>query len=340
LVGCGHIATTHLKAWARLRHGTVCGVLDLDKQLAESLARRFSIRQIYRDLEELLDDCDVVDVCTPPHSHASILERSIETGHDVFIEKPVVLNLAEWTALAGKVEASGRQLTVAHHLKFTHALTTARRWLDAGKIGELLRIEWSFLTSPESDRMLGGGEHWSHKLPGGRWFETLPHSLYGIHYLCGAMELCSVTARSTVRAPTGAPADEVLAVLSRDGCLATIHFSASCRLNRRSVVLTGTEGVIHVDLLSDLAWRSGLRDTRARRLLGRGLLEAVGPVARGLTSRPRYFLDRLRGLTPHSRIIDAFDRYRRGHGEEPTPFEEIDYVIRYCDKIGREIGRN
>ena len=28
-----------------------------------------------------------------------------------------------------------------------------------------------------------------------------------------------------------------------------------------------------------------------------------------------------------------------GQGEEPTPFDEVDYVIRNCDRIGREIDR-
>jgi hypothetical protein len=45
------------------------------------------------------------------------------------------------------------------------------------------------------------------------------------------------------------------------------------------------------------------------------------------------------GETPHSRIITMFANYLLNKGEHPTPFEEVDYVIRNCDRIGREIDR-
>ncbi len=44
-------------------------------------------------------------------------------------------------------------------------------------------------------------------------------------------------------------------------------------------------------------------------------------------------------MSPHSLLIGAFDRALHGRGENPTPLDEIDYVVRNCDAIGREIDR-
>ena len=311
--------------------------MDHDRALATSLARRFGIDRVYSDLDELLADCDVIDVCTPPRSHAGLVTAAIDAGLRVVVEKPVVVDLAEWEALADKARAEAIELAVAHHLKFARSVQKSKRWLDQGRIGRLLRIDWQFLTSIDRDRMLGGDAHWSHKLPGGRWFETLPHNLYGIHYLCGPMELASVTALRSRDAPPGATADEVVVSLERAGTVAIFHFSANCRLNQRSVTLTGSRGVITIDLLSDLAWLTRPKDSKLRRLVGRSLIEAGSAAAAMLADRPAYLFARLRRQSPHTRFIAAVDRSLRGEAPPPTPLDELDYVTRYCQRIGNEI---
>jgi len=339
LVGCGHIASSHLRGWRQARGSSVCGVFDLNRDLAVELATRFGIPMVYQSLEELLESCDVVDICTPPQTHAGILTRVLEAGRLPVIEKPVVVDLADWATLASKIRADGVELAVAHHLKFTRSFQRCKRWLDEGRIGHVLRIDWHFLTSRETDRMLTGERHWSRELPGGRWFETLPHNLYGIHYLCGAMELSSVTALRTIEAPPGAPADEVVVVLERAGTIATLHFSANCRLNQRKVTLIGSTGVITIDILSDFSWLSTSRDSKMRRPFGRSLTESAEAMIAMIADRPMYLLDRLRRRSPHARFIAAADRSFHGAGPPPTPFEEIDYVTRYCHRIGSEIDR-
>lgn len=339
IVGCGHIASSHLEGWRHARGSSVAGVFDLNRDLATNLAHRFGVPRVYASLEELLADCDVIDICTPPQSHAGLLSEAITAGKNIVVEKPVVVDLADWELLTGALRTATIDLAVAHHLKFTRSFQRCKRWLDEGRIGRLLRIDWHFLTSPETDRMLTGNEHWSHSLPGGRWFETLPHNLYGIHHLCGAMELSSVAVRSTPQAPPGAPADEVVVVLEHGGTLATLHFSANCRLNRRQVTLTGSSGVITIDILSDFSWISRSRDSRLTRPLGRTLAESWGACMSMVADRPVYLLDRLRGRSPHVRFLAAADRSFHGAGPSPTPFEEIDYVTRYCHKIGHEIDR-
>jgi predicted dehydrogenase len=340
LVGCGVIAPAHLKAWQKVKSCSVQGVFDLNRELATKRAKEFNIVTIYDTLEALIAENDIVDVCTPPQSHSQIAQQVIAAGRYLIIEKPLVTDVADWDKLVALLGDKPEKITVIHNIKFAYAIQQAKRWVEQGQIGRIIRIQREFLTSPETDRMLVGNTHWSHKLPGGRWFETLPHELYLTHYFAGPLELSGVSALHTAHAPAGAPADEVLVTLKNGGCLATIHFSANCQQNRRVFTIQGTEGTIVVDILSDFVSLTKAKDKRWRRAMGGPVLADSGlNLLRWLPDRSQYLWRRIQGETPHATIIQAFGRYLEGNGLAPTPFAEIDYVVRNCDRIGREIDR-
>ncbi len=339
LVGCGVISEAHLSAWKKTPGFKVRGVLDANRELADARARQFGVDRIYDRLDDLIAECDVVDVCTPPASHAKIAEQALHHHRHLVMEKPMVTEVSDWTRMTKLVEGTSTKIAVIHNLKFATSVRTAKRWVTEGRIGKVIRIQREFLTNPATDRMLVGDSHWSHKLPGGRWFETLPHELYLTHWFSGPLELDSVTTQCSPTAPSGAPADDVMISMKGNGCISTFHFSANCSENRRWFTIQGTEGRIVVDLLSDFATISSLKDGTWRRAMGRSIIEAGGTLARGAADRGRYGLQRIRGESPHSRIIQSLAKSLTGQGEEPTPLDEVDYVVTYSDRIGREIDR-
>jgi 2-alkyl-3-oxoalkanoate reductase len=339
LVGCGVISAAHLKAWQRVKACTVQGVFDLNRELAEKRSREFNIGKIYDTLEALIAECDIVDICTPPQTHASIAQQAITGGCHLVVEKPLVTDVADWDKMAALLDGSPVTITMIHNLKFARSVQQAKQWVDEGRIGQVIRIQRDFLTSPEADRMLVGN-HWSHQLPGGRWFETLPHELYLTHYFVGPLEVADVVAVRTDHAPAGTPADEVVITLKGKECLATVHFSGNCRQNRRAFTVQGTEGIISVDLLADFASLSTYKDRRWKRAIGGfAAAETSRDALRWLPNRVMYGWRQLQGETPHTVIISAVDQYLQGLAETPTPIEEIDYVVRNGDLIGREIDR-
>jgi predicted dehydrogenase len=339
IVGCGVISAAHIKAWRRTPGFQVRGVIDTNTEQAHKRAQEFAIDTVYERLDQLIADCDVVDVCTPPQSHAAIAEQAI-TGHrHIVMEKPVVTKLADWDRLSARVIEAKTKLAVIHNGKFLRSIQTAKQWVDAGRIGDVIRIHREFLTHPSSDRMLVGDTHWSHKLPGGRWFETMPHELYLTHWFAGPLALSSVTALRTPHAPPGAPADEVLVVLKGERCIGTFQYSASCEQNRRTVTLQGTKGRITVDLLSDFVHLSTQTDAKLKRAVGAAILDAGRTLLRAAPDRAGHGLARLQQQSPHLRIIQALGKSLQGMGEEPTPFAEVDYTIRLGDTIAKEIDR-
>lgn len=337
IIGCGHISQTHLAAWAKTVGCEVRGLFDLNRELAEKRAAQFGVGPIYDTMETLIAHVDVVDVCTPPQTHSRIAQQVIEAGKHLLIEKPLVTDLTDWKRLKVAAEQSRGTITVVHNIKFLSSIQRAKRWVEEGRIGKIIRLEREFLTSPSTDRMLVGNRHWSHSLPGGRWFETLPHELYLTHFFVGPLELEHVTVLSTEQAPSGAAADEVLITLKGMGCIATIHFSANCEINRRTLTLIGTHGVITLDLLSDFLTIDTQRDSQWRRAAGRLILGSGQTLLRALPDRIAYMSRQAQKRSPHFNIIQAFTQHLQGLRETPTPLDEIDYVVQNSDRIGREI---
>lgn len=339
IIGCGVISATHLRAWRSIKQFQVRGVFDLDRNLAAKRASEFQIPRVYESIHDLLAACDVVDVCTPPQTHRDIACQVIREGKHLLIEKPIVTNLADWEQLAGLMATSPSKISVVHNLKYIRGVLRAKRWVEQGHIGEIIGLHREFLTSPATDRMLVGNTHWSKRLPGGRWFETLPHELYLIHSFVGPLQLSHVTALHTPKAPSGAPADEVLIAMENAQCLATIRYSAHSELNRRTLTLFGTRGMITIDVLSDLALLSTVPDKTWTRGVGRPLIEAVTSLLQGIPEQVGKTFARARDETPHAKFIRAFARQIEGNGPNPSPLPEIEYVVRTADWIGREIDR-
>lgn len=337
IIGCGKISSAHIEAWRKCDDFTVTGVFDVTTDLANKRAAEFSISTVHASLQDIIDACDVLDVCTPPHTHFAICRDVLLAGKHLLIEKPVVIELSHWEQLATIAKTSAGKMSVIHNLKFAQSTRRAHAWVEEGRIGDVLRISREFLTSPSTDRMLVGDTHWSHKLPGGRWFETMPHELYLTHWFAGALDLAAVAVTTTPSAPAGAPADEVALLLRGDRTLATVQFSAKCEMNRRAFTVQGTHGLIQVDILSDQATLIDSRDAQWKRAVGMPMLAAGQTLLHGLVDRAQYGLARVREHSPHYWAIRGFGEYVLGRGDAPTPLDEIDYVVRGCHQIGNAI---
>jgi predicted dehydrogenase len=91
LVGCGFVAELHMHAYRRV-YGIdveVGAVAARGGQVVE-FAERHRIAAAYRSFDELIADVgiDVVDICTPPNLHASMVVAAMQAGKHVICEKP------------------------------------------------------------------------------------------------------------------------------------------------------------------------------------------------------------------------------------------------------------
>lgn len=339
IIGCGHISDTHIKSWKKAPHSEIIGVFDLSKELMQAKASKYSISKTYDQLEALIEDADVLDICTPPQTHFDICMKVAAAGKHMLVEKPLVTDVQQWEQIKQAVNQNKITLVVLHNLKFSLGVQKAKSAIEQGAIGDLLRINRYFLTHPSHDRMLVGDKHWSHKLPGGRWYETMPHELYLTHYFAGWSSLDNVTVLHTPNALPGAPADEVCFTLSNSKVISSYHYSSNCKLNKRYIEFIGSEGIITIDVLSDMMVIDKVKETKRKRGIGMLALEAWSRLSQSIPDRLEYFKQRRNGVSPHTRIILQYDRFLQGKDINPTPLEEIDFVVQYCDLVGKEIEK-
>ena len=91
LVGCGFVAELHMYAYQRV-YGLDARVTAVAARGDHVLdfAKKHQIRASHRDFRALLADkeIDVVDICTPPALHATMIVEATQAGKHIICEKP------------------------------------------------------------------------------------------------------------------------------------------------------------------------------------------------------------------------------------------------------------
>ncbi|MFY9957347.1 Gfo/Idh/MocA family protein, partial [Bradyrhizobium sp.] len=91
MVGCGFVSELHMYAYRRV-YGVDIGVKAVAARgdHVVDFAGRHQIPRVYRSFRDLMADgeLDVVDICTPPNLHTSMIVDAMKGGKHVICEKP------------------------------------------------------------------------------------------------------------------------------------------------------------------------------------------------------------------------------------------------------------
>jgi predicted dehydrogenase len=99
-----------------------------------------------RDYREILarSDVDAVLICVPDHWHAQMAIDAMEAGKDVYLEKPMVKDLAEGPRVIEAQERTGRVLEVGSQFASNVIFDKIRELVVAGAIGEVNQVEAAY----------------------------------------------------------------------------------------------------------------------------------------------------------------------------------------------------
>lgn len=188
VVGSGWVATDrYLPVLARLDGVRIVGIADRNLERARTLAARYDTSAHAEAADLPAAGAEVLFVCTPPHSHARVAIDALNEGINVFVEKPMSMNLAEAQAMIDAAAANGVRLGVSHNLIFSRSGSAALRKVRSGELGDLVHVLAVQLSSP-SRRL----PHWYPELPGGLFFDEAPHMVYLLDALVGSLTLENV----------------------------------------------------------------------------------------------------------------------------------------------------
>jgi predicted dehydrogenase len=146
LIGCGGIMTTHVKGLVGRREKVeISWLCDVDPRQSDELSKLVSgdfqsyvPRQTSR-FEDVLNDSNV-DACiiaTPHHWHAPIALRAMQSGKDVYIEKPISHVYNEGPLIAAAAEKYGRIVQQGSQMRSSPVTRKAEQLLKDGVIGEV-----------------------------------------------------------------------------------------------------------------------------------------------------------------------------------------------------------
>jgi len=138
IVGAGGISHSHAPHWI-----TVGAEVFVYSEIgAESLAAEFGLT-VMPTLEALLDAVDVVDICTPTTTHASIAVTAIRAGKHVLSEKPVGMSAAEARSIAIAAHEAGVQAYPAHVVRFFPEYAALHKAIEGGQLGQPAVLRFS-----------------------------------------------------------------------------------------------------------------------------------------------------------------------------------------------------
>src|SRR5882762_5202145 len=127
----------HLPGYRRDRRCTVVAIADVEIDRAREAAREFEIPFAAADPRELVrrDDIDLIDVCTPSHTHFDLAWRALEAGKHVLCEKPVAYDYRDTERAADLARRKGLKTKVGFTFRYSPAMRYVRELVAGGFVG-------------------------------------------------------------------------------------------------------------------------------------------------------------------------------------------------------------
>ena len=124
VIGAGHLGKIHLRLLEASKFYDLVGFYDSDHKNAEILNKEKGYR-FFETIEELIENCEMVDIVTPTVFHHEIALKAIDKKKHVFIEKPIANSVIEAEEISIAARKRGVLGQVGHVERFNPALKAA-----------------------------------------------------------------------------------------------------------------------------------------------------------------------------------------------------------------------
>lgn len=147
-LGVGVIGThawadkAHLPGYAAHEQVDLVAVCDIDEGRARAAAEKFGARRVFTDAEKMIADPEVqmVDVCTPTHTHLPLSLAAIDAGKHVLSEKPLHTESGPAFDAARRADEKGVRTKLGFTFRYSPAIRQLKAWIDDGTLGEIFHV--------------------------------------------------------------------------------------------------------------------------------------------------------------------------------------------------------
>ena len=138
IIGTGGIANAHAEA-LQLAGAELAVAVDIDPGRAAAFADKWGVAATAASLAVAADaGLDLVAVCTPPSSHASLALEALGLGLNVVLEKPPALSLRQMRELQDAERASGKHVSCIFQHRFGSGARKLAALQESGALGNAL----------------------------------------------------------------------------------------------------------------------------------------------------------------------------------------------------------
>jgi len=139
IVGLGTMGRQHAEAYRQMPDVQLSAVYDHHIDRAQAFAQEFNT-VVAPHFEALLQQCEIVDICTPTYRHAEYALSAIEAGKAVVCEKPLARTLQECEQIVEAVRKHNTLFMPAHVLRFFPEYRMAHQLVRAGTLGTVAAV--------------------------------------------------------------------------------------------------------------------------------------------------------------------------------------------------------
>jgi predicted dehydrogenase len=191
ILGCGDV--TEVKsgpAFNKVAHSKIEAVMRRNAVKAADYAKRHQIEKWYSTADELInDDCiNSIYIATPPAPHKEYAIQALQAGKNVYIEKPVTINVKECEDLIGAKKTNKNKVTIAHYRRALPLFLKVKELIESKAIGDIRAINLQLFQRPNSAQIAQTEENWRVNPEisgGGLFYDLAPHQLDILIFIFG-----------------------------------------------------------------------------------------------------------------------------------------------------------
>ena len=153
LIGCGRIATNHVKAVLNNKLDFIAAC-DIELENINSLLSKHNIDnnniKQYTDYKEMIKnhpDLELIAIATSSGVHAEIALYCIDNGINVIIEKPMAMNINDAEEIIRRSEEKGVKVCACHQNRFNIAVQKTIKAIEDNRFGKFshgsIHVRWN-----------------------------------------------------------------------------------------------------------------------------------------------------------------------------------------------------
>jgi predicted dehydrogenase len=253
-IGFGNVAEKgHLPGWLARDDVAIVAAVDAVAARRDAFLAAVPEARWYDTVDALLarERLDFVDLCTPPGSHAVLIQRLLGAGLHVLSEKPLVTRAADAVSVAAAAARARRTVHTVHNWLEAPICRRISTLVDEGAVGTVRGVRWETLrTQPAVTVATAGAANWRvdpAMAGGGILFDHGWHALYCVMRWAGGAARAVAATLETRRFREWPLEDTATVDLDFGAAQGRIFLTWTADARANHIEIAGEGGRLHVE---------------------------------------------------------------------------------------------